>query len=170
MGSKKETREKAVVENTSLAKTEVPALNLSAKTGNDQLGSNLAVTPLPVDSSETKNAVMMKLSLVALSNWRDLQSAFRKADNKRSGLISKLDFMGILADFNVSLDMSELNFLVSQYGGGKKKVSSSFQRPGTRRPWSSTGFSGTTSRLLRGNGIKYGPDAGMVFRRKMKRC
>jgi Ca2+-binding EF-hand superfamily protein len=154
--SKKETREKAVVENTSLAKTEVPALNLSAKTGNDQLGSNLAVTPLPVDSSETKNAVMMKLSLVALSNWRDLQSAFRKADNKRSGLISKLDFMGILADFNVSLDKSELNFLVSQYGGGKKKVSSSFQRPGTRRPWSSTGFSGTTSRLLRGNGIKYG--------------
>ena len=69
----------------------------------------------------------MKISVVALNNWRELQIAFRKADNKRSGVLSKLDFMGILADFNVSLDNSELNFLMSQYGGGRKKVSSSFR-------------------------------------------
>ena len=106
----------------------------------------------PRASNDTKTSVMAKLGSITMTNWRELQAAFRRADSKRSGILTKLDFVGVLADFDVALDASELQLIQNEYSGGKNlsRTSSSFHRS-----LSSNSFSRGTSRLLKGPGVNY---------------
>ena len=97
----------------------VPPLDLA----NDEkikVISNTAVIP---DLKEIKNSIIKKLSPIAAENWRNLQIMFRKVDTRRKGYISKLQFAGIFANFDVVLDESELEYILSNYGTRFKKPS-----------------------------------------------
>eukprot|EP00944_MAST-04C_sp_MAST-4C-sp1_P003459 g3459.t1 len=97
----------------------VPTLDLT----NDAKIKVLSNTTVIPDLKEIKNSIVKKLSPIAAENWRNLQMMFRKVDTRRKGYVSKLQFAGIFANFDVVLDESELEYILSHYGTRYEKPS-----------------------------------------------
>lgn len=145
----------------------IPPLNLSADANSVQILSNTSLIP---DLNDIKESITKKINPIAVTQWKELQYLFRKIDARRKGYVSKLQFAGIFANFDVILDESELEYILNKYGTKTEKRSKQMllnrphiytknepfqQQQRQQRPSSAMSLNSTMASIKKNGGVLY---------------